>query len=253
MKLNAYKLLGALLACVVLVTGCQTTHRISSRLSERELPYSFSKPPYIHPKIIEDLTTWESDTGDQIIEINLVDAQDSNRYSDNVLVKELGNGLSPFVYVEERHAKNEAPPYFGYRYIGTTTSGIHVLRTALDGGGSGTFVTLVFLSIHREKGASFVQDNGPRPPSIDRVVLHKEGEVVLGDRWEGDLSVRGNTVLIGKDRGWFSRVDSGSMTTNGEHTLSILDESQHKKKARGVVSGHRVALKKSEANSYSTP
>jgi hypothetical protein len=224
MKLNAYKLLGSLLVCVALVTGCQSTYSISSRLSERELQYSFSKPPYIHPKIIQDLITWISDTGDQIIEINLVDAQDSNRYFGDILVKEVPNGPFPFVYVEERHAEDVAPPYFGYRYVGTTTSGIHVLRTALDGGGSGTFVTLVFLSIHREKGASFVQDNGPRPPSIDRVVLHKEGEFALGDRWEGNLSVRGNTVFIGKDRGWFS----GSMTTNDDHTLSILVESQQR-------------------------
>jgi len=211
-----------MLVCIVLLTGCQLTNSSSGNLPERDLPYSFSHPPYIHPRIVQDLSTWISDTGDQVIGINLIDSQDSNRYYGDILVKEVPAGPFPFVYVEEHHSDDEATPYFGYRYIGSTESGIHVLRTAMDGGGSGVFVNLLFLSIQRERGAAFRRDDRPGRPGAERIVLHKTGEVALGDRWEGDLRVEGNKVFIGEDRGWFS----GSRTTHGGHTLSIIDASQ---------------------------
>ena len=33
------------------------------RLRIEETPYSFSKPPFVHPDIIKDLSTWLSDNG----------------------------------------------------------------------------------------------------------------------------------------------------------------------------------------------
>ena len=35
----------------------------------------------VHPKIIEDMITWISDSGDQTVAINLEDSQGSNKYN----------------------------------------------------------------------------------------------------------------------------------------------------------------------------
>ena len=40
-----------------------------------------------------------------------------------------------------------------------------------------------------------------------RLMLRKIGEIALGDRWEGDLKVDGNQILIGKDKGPLSKVE----------------------------------------------
>jgi uncharacterized protein len=63
--------------------------------------YSFDKPPYINPRIVEALSTWISDHGDQIVEINLTDSQRSNRFFGKTLVKSTP-GKNPFVYFEHQ-------------------------------------------------------------------------------------------------------------------------------------------------------
>src|SRR5512134_2511919 len=130
MKMPVASLSGAVLAWCILLAGCSA----SSRRAEA-IPYSFSKPPYVHPKIIEDLSTWLSDSGDQVVAINLLDAQGSNRYHGDVLTRE-APGEAPFVYVRDGRET------FGYEHVGMTRSGIHVLRTSACGGGTGVFVNL---------------------------------------------------------------------------------------------------------------
>jgi len=49
---------------------------------------------------------------------------------------------------------------------------------------------------------------------------------VLGDRWDGELRVDGDSVFIGKDHGWFT-VSCGAGGDNltyeqKEHTLKII-------------------------------
>jgi hypothetical protein len=218
MNLNTYALFGFLLGCLALPTGCSPPHAVPERLSERELPYFFSHSPYIHPKIIEDLYTLISDWGDQVIEINLLTSQGRNRYFGDFSADKVPSGPFPLVRWED----SDTGESFGYRYIGETTSGIHVLRTAWNGGGSGTFVKLLFLSVHRDKGASFAWNDEPPSAAASRLVLRKEGEYGLGDRWEGTLHVVGNKVVIGKDQGWFSQ----SMPTDGGILSIIVDGQQ---------------------------
>jgi len=42
--------------------------------------YSLSHKPFINPAIVEDLETWISDTGEQIVAINIPGSIDTNRY-----------------------------------------------------------------------------------------------------------------------------------------------------------------------------
>jgi uncharacterized protein len=62
-----------------------------------EASYSFTTAPFINPRIVEDLSTWDSDRGDQVIAINVNDSQHSNRYAGEPEVRR-DKGASAYVF-----------------------------------------------------------------------------------------------------------------------------------------------------------
>lgn len=193
----------AVLAGVALA-GCATQR------GQTRVPYDFSKPPYVHPRIVEDLTTWLSDSGDQVVAINLLDAQDSNRYSGDVLTRETGRA-SPFVHV--RNGKE----IFGYEYVGTTRAGVSVLRTSYSGGGTGVFECLLLVRFDTDVGFGCDWRDRVVRPGRERILIRKLGEIPLGDRWSGRLQVRGDEIVVGRDcaRG------SGDLWGGVDHVLKV--------------------------------
>ena len=57
--------------------------------------YSFKKAPFVHPKIVGDLVGNLADAGDQVVAINLLTSQDSNRYFGDVFVTPQTDPLVP--------------------------------------------------------------------------------------------------------------------------------------------------------------
>jgi hypothetical protein len=196
----------------MLLVGCAAPISWRVDVPREDVPYSFTQAPYIHPRIIQDLSTWLSDHGDQVVAINLLEAQDSNRYFGEIHVESIA-GEHPFVSVE---GDNEQ---FGYQYVGKNDAGVHVLYTSDWGGGSGVFKRLIFVVFERDR--SILEH--PDGPLIDlgrqRLLLKKLGETGLGDRYDGKLEVAGNHLLIGKDTGWFTV--SGGQGGSG-HTEDVL-------------------------------
>ena len=180
-----------------------------------EYAYSFVRAPFIHPKIIQDLSTWLSDRGDQVVAINLSDSQASNRYFGDVGVNHTA-GQCPFVYTEEKSQR------FGYQYIGMIESGVHVLYTSDWGGGSGVFKQLILLTLEFDYGIDCCDWDVQTAIRADRkrLLIKKLGEIGLGDRWSGQLSASGNELRIGRDEGWFSQ--SGG-TGGGALSVSRAD------------------------------
>jgi hypothetical protein len=178
------------------VTGCAPREPLP-REWQADLPYSFTNAPYISPMILADLTAWLSDTDDQVVAIDLLGAQDSNRYFGDIHVRET-DSPNPFVYVEKDGGE------FGYCYVGVTESGVHIVQTSDWGGGSGVFKSLLLLTIEPDTGLTL--DVGKRPVLVSkrRLLIKKLGDMSLGDRWDGDLSVSGNRLRVGADKGWFS-------------------------------------------------
>lgn len=181
----------------VLFTGFALADSKNEDEPRNDIPYSFVRAPYLHPKIVQDLTTWPSDRGDQIIAINLSDSQDSNRYFGEIRVRET-EGQSPFVSVQ---GDNEE---FGYRYVGITESGLHILYASDWTDGSGIFKTLLFVILEHDKGIQVDWDESVIRAGKDHLLIRKLGEIGLGDRWDGELRVEGDKLFIGKDRGWFT-------------------------------------------------
>lgn len=161
--------------------------------------YFFDKEPFVPPKIIEDLSPWVSDDGEQIIAVNLLESVTTNRYFGNI--KTIGKDR-PFVFYEK---DCESPctmgaPSFGYKLIGTTSSGITVLFAESSGGGTGKFRSVILLSLEKDKGLSFSASKSSLTLNRVRLIIKRLGEIPLGDRYEGDITLKGDILKIGKDQ-----------------------------------------------------
>ena len=161
-------------------------------------PASFYRAPFLNPALVEDFVTWLSDTGDQVVAIDVEGGQDSNRYFSEPVVEDAGGGRWPWVSYRKGRAG------FGYRYVGTTARGIHVLRTRETGGGSGAFGDLLLLRAERESRLVLDRERGVLAPGPERTVLKKVAAIGLGDRWSGPLRVEGDRIVVGRDEGWWA-------------------------------------------------
>lgn len=179
--------------------------------------YSFRTAPFIHPKIVGDLVGSLADAGDQVVAINLLDSQDSNRYYGEIFVTPQTDPLVPswpWLYALDGEPYAAAPPgsirgqeLFAYRYVGSTPSGLDVLHYTYSGGGSGLFNSVVFVRIESDVGVDYGRPagvhhaQGPVGPEIRRrELIRMVGRIPLGDRWQGTIEVVGNDVVVrGRD------------------------------------------------------
>ena len=160
------------------------------------------KAPFVHPKIIEDLSAWVSDSGEQVVAINLAESENTNRYFGDI---QINGTVRPFVFYENKDECKESgcpmgAPSFGYRAIGRTPAGVYVLFTEWSGGGTGRFRRILLVSLEKDRALTNYS-SGTKVLRLDRErwVIRKLGEIVLGDRYEGEIVLRGNRLEIGKD------------------------------------------------------
>jgi hypothetical protein len=162
----------------------------------RHLKYSFFRDEFVHPMIIKDLQGSIADTGEQVVAVNLIDSQDSNKYSGEIRIRDIDNSHYPYVYCEEGRES------FGYAYIGTSTSGIHVLRTFYCCGGSGIYIRLIFLVLETDESIEYDFDHDDLTKR-QRINIKTLGSLGLGDRYDGEITFKDGILKIGKDIGWF--------------------------------------------------
>lgn len=176
------------------------------KLPVDDFRYSFTREPFVHPAIIADMNSMISDTGDQVVAIDLVWSQRSNRYYGNfdVIRRESGH---PSISFRTTDAAGNTVGFNGYQYVGMSDSGVHIFLVWSSGGGSGNWYDLLFLTVERDRqGMVFGGWNNPVIRSgDDRLLIKKIGQIHLGDRWNGELRITGNELLVGKDRGWAYR------------------------------------------------
>lgn len=147
--------------------------------------YSFIEPEYINPKIIENLVGWLSDTGDQVVSINVTKSNKSNRYHGDVTVENTSG--NPIVKAADGKVS------FAYQYIGHSFSGIHLLRTWDSGGGSDIFSSVVLITISNDNAIEYEKQKATK---IERFVVKKVGVLPLGDRYKGEIKYRFGILSI---------------------------------------------------------
>lgn len=153
----------------------------SSAIPETVDRISFSCPPLIESEILHYL----DDDENPGVAVNLRDAHGSNRFG-------------------------RAPPSFDYRYLGMTDSGVQVLETFSSERPSGSETRLLFLSLELARGIGDDSDESVIRAEREWIVLRRWGAIPLGDRPDRDIRIRGNDLIIGRDRRSLSGSFSGS-------------------------------------------
>ena len=171
----------------------------------------------VHPKIIEDMISWISDSGDQTVAINLEDSQGSNKYN-------FYEGLSASIENKNLWVKIEHEDgFFSYYFHGVSDNGIMVLGTAENGGGSGVFQQLMLFRIKEvavlelqhdtleediswspstDYGYEILKSKNSRISKSDkkRIYLEKVYKFLLGDRNYHSVSIDNNFLVLDGSR-----------------------------------------------------
>ena len=138
----------------------------------------------IPPEIFADFgDAWLSDGWPIILTVDANAAIGSNRYADPIKT----NGR----WVDQMKPGSgglNGPETMSYEYRGATANGLLVFLAAWSG--SGTFYYLHFLDAASKRG--FDKDGS----TYSRLDLTLVRTYILGDRWEGDVSISGNSVRI---------------------------------------------------------
>ncbi len=187
------------LAVVIgVVLACLCAHRTTASAAEltpaakvAEVRRSFTiggKP--IPPEVFRDFGDGDlADSGSILVAIDADAAIGSNLYADPITP----NGA----WIEQKKPVNKDGEGFeltGYRYIGSTRGGLLVAVANYNGGGSGTFYTLHVLDVAAQ--AAISDDGKPAP----RVVLTVLRNIPLGDRWDGEVKIVGDSMVVTTSR-----------------------------------------------------
>jgi hypothetical protein len=156
----------------------------------RDYGYSFQHRPLINPLLLKDLVGWISDNGRQIASIDIAGSNSSNRYFGEVLVRETEGKL--FVEVQ-----GEGLDGFGYEYLGTSESGIHVVHAYDQTSGSATFHWILLLQI--EESSVLMYEHESNVKTEKTPVLKLVGKLSLGDRYVGSVTMERGVIHISKD------------------------------------------------------
>jgi hypothetical protein len=154
-------------------------------LSEVRRTFTVHGKP-IPPEVFRDFGDGNlADSSDIWVTVDIEAAIGSNLYAD--AIKKEGDGW--FSQTKANQSINSSEQT-AYRFIGATDNGLLVVIASYNGGGSGTFYTLHILDVAAARGFDL---EGKRYRRINLTLLRN---VVLGDRWGGEVSVSHNSIRV---------------------------------------------------------
>lgn len=182
-----------ILLCLLMFSILVTPLMASELLSEVNSKFTYKDKP-IHPFLIRQFSNWDSDYRPPILKtVDISAAFDTNQYQ---LIEIKKN--NDWYYAEEEEYDGEFRLYesFYYHWLGKMDNGMHVIETGANGGGSGTFMDLMFVRFSEDK---IMWDDKQETQLLMSIV----GIYSLGDRYDGDIKVCSNKVVIPASNGQF--------------------------------------------------
>lgn len=140
----------------------------------------------VHPAIVRALLT---DLADPLPTVAAIDLEGATR--GNVCHAKVQERDGGWIYIGD--SREDRSGWFMYRQLGVTPGGIHVVQTALSGGGSGVFCDLLFLKLEEQNET--YQGKVRRQELLKRV-----GSYGLGDRDDGIVALEGRRVIVGPSK-----------------------------------------------------
>jgi hypothetical protein len=125
-----------------------------------------------------------ADSGAIWVTVDLAAAVGSNLYYDPI--REYG----AWKIQKKQRSEADTPEETAYSFKGATANGLVVVVASYNGGGSGTFHTLHILDVTPATGIDL---DGKR---YQRINLTNIRSVALGDRWDGEVKISGNTIQV---------------------------------------------------------
>jgi hypothetical protein len=178
-------MLRLILTLLALCCGPAAKALAADPLDEVRNSFTIGAKP-IPPEIFGDFGDAKmSDNRPIIISIDAKAAIDSNRYADPIKTK--GQWIEQ---AKPGPGGLNGPETMAYEYRGATASGLLVFLAGWSGGGSGTFYYLHILDAVSNRA---LDEDGSIYLRLDLTLVRT---VILGDRWEGDVSISGNSVRI---------------------------------------------------------
>lgn len=170
--------------CLMLIASCATARGLIP-IDELRQSFTIGGEP-VPPGIFRDMGDGDlADSGSIVVTIDVKAATGSNRYADPIKrngawVSQTRQSPGDKALVEEE----------AYRFIGATANKLLVVITSYSGAGSGVFYSLHILGA--DAGRGFDSD-GKRYERLNVTMLRS---IALGDRWNGDVRIEGNAVVV---------------------------------------------------------
>jgi hypothetical protein len=136
----------------------------------------------IHPACVYELLTWLSDKAQVIAAVDLEGCAKSNRHYEGKATR----NADGWMY---EHPELTRSGFFCYWWLGVTPQGTHAVLTADNGGGSGVFYTVLFLSLQER---TYFSDG----VTERRWMLSCLGEVTLGDRTQDHATLEAGVLVV---------------------------------------------------------
>lgn len=179
-----FRLTLLLACCVALATPIASAAGLSP-IDELRQNFTVGGEP-VPPNIFRDMGDGDlANSGSIIVTIDAKAATGSNLYADPIKRNDTWIAQSRASPGDKTLNEEEA-----YRYIGMTANKLLVVITSYSGGGSGVFYSLHILTA--EPARAF-DSEGKRYERLNVTTIRS---VALGDRWNGEVTIDGNAILI---------------------------------------------------------
>ena len=162
-----------------------------SDFQEADSQFSYQGQP-IHPGLVQEFSSWISDTElPTTISVDVA-APHRNEYMESDVRAASGKR----VCLDSRDIATDQKDggWFCYEWLGKLNNGLHVLKTADGGQFGGIFLNLFFVRF--DKGEGYTQEGEKR----ERLLMTIARTFVLGDRDDGEIEVQADKVIVGKSR-----------------------------------------------------
>jgi hypothetical protein len=166
---------------------------VRRQLDEANRAFTYRGEP-IDPRAVQELRVWISDAEPGPVAIDLAGTHRTNRYFGEYTRDGNGRTVIDLDTTEAGPRKDGSRGWFAYRRLGTLSGGVHVLEIAESGGGSGVFTSLLLVQF----AVDFEYDE--RGARKHRLVMRRLGEIGLGDRYAGTVTVTSRAIEIGADQ-----------------------------------------------------